>query len=76
MIQLAKGNKMMYGKLICAAFVPCVHRLRSTEKVCDLLLREVVIFTQIAYAFYISEHTFHPLVSSMPILYISKDIYY
>lgn len=40
---------MMDRKFICTAFVSRIHRLRRSQKGCNLLLRQIRIFAQIAY---------------------------
>ena len=75
----------MDGQFIRAALVAGVHGLRRTKDVRDLLLRQVVILTQIAHALDICHvHIFTPTDVLMKILYqikmftidISKYLYY
>ena len=51
LIQSAKRDKMTYWKLVGSSFVPCVHRLRRTEMLCNLCLCHVVILAKVAYSF-------------------------
>ena len=47
-IILAKGQQVVDRQLVGAALVSGIHGLRGAEEVCNLLLRFVVILTQIA----------------------------
>lgn len=60
-VVIAEGEKVMDGQFVRAALVASVHGLRRAKNVRDLLLRQVVILTQIAHALDICHvHIFTP----------------
>ena len=48
-IQIRKRNQMPYGQFIGSPLISCIHRLRRMQIVGNLLLRHIMIFTQIAH---------------------------
>ena len=66
---------MMYRKLVRSPFIPCVHGLRSPYNFRYLLLRKIMILSEIAHYFYILLiHTTPTLFDK--IIISNKDIYY